>query len=265
MLCLVVWGLSSATVSSWHNKPHSLEREIKSSGRSAAAYINGGVIENGYTCNPLTLWTVGAHFRWHTVFRWRTLQTTTNITGKGTITLNCLLCLRSIGTCNAAVGMAGTLWLTWQCSKQLFLPDPMLLDELGFSGGKLNKQFHEHRVFLESPWSMYNAFPFKHFYRSVTMCCYYTINSIMWTSNSCTLFWQGESKEMYKHPIRLHLTLFFLEYIYIYTGCTVHLIVRKSIHMYTKPKYFFSPESVKVTSVWELIIISSKSWHRLGH
>ena len=43
-LCLVVRGLSSAAVSSWHNKPHSLEREKRSSeDGSAAAYLSGSL------------------------------------------------------------------------------------------------------------------------------------------------------------------------------------------------------------------------------
>ena len=44
LLCLVVWGLSAAMISSRHNKPHSPETEIKIFRRlSVAAYTAGSL------------------------------------------------------------------------------------------------------------------------------------------------------------------------------------------------------------------------------
>ena len=48
-----MWGLSSAMVSSWHNKPHSPKMEINSP-KSECGCLYGGVIENCRICNPLT-------------------------------------------------------------------------------------------------------------------------------------------------------------------------------------------------------------------
>ena len=54
-----MWGLPSTMVSSWHNTLHSPEREIKTlRRRSTAAYMARGVVENGCTCNSLTLCSV---------------------------------------------------------------------------------------------------------------------------------------------------------------------------------------------------------------
>ena len=49
---------TSAMANSCHNKPRSLEREVKSSEDGERLPIHGGVIENGHTRNPPTLWTV---------------------------------------------------------------------------------------------------------------------------------------------------------------------------------------------------------------
>ena len=45
-------------VSSWPNKPHSLAKKIKSSEDGVRLPVRGGVIVNGRTRSPLTLWTV---------------------------------------------------------------------------------------------------------------------------------------------------------------------------------------------------------------
>ena len=65
MSCWVGIILSSAVVSSWHNKPHSLETE-RNPPKTECGCLHGGVIENGRTRNPLlyTCRGVGAHTGW---------------------------------------------------------------------------------------------------------------------------------------------------------------------------------------------------------
>ena len=49
LLCLVVWGLSSAMPSSWHNKPHSPEREINPPKTECVCKHGGGRWKRSHT------------------------------------------------------------------------------------------------------------------------------------------------------------------------------------------------------------------------
>ena len=93
LLCLVVWGISSTVVSSWHNKPHSPEREIKPSvdGVQLPTWRRNWNRSGMQSSHPMqctctcTRTGVDAHTGWpsDSVYSWGTLQQQWRNQGRG--------------------------------------------------------------------------------------------------------------------------------------------------------------------------------------